>query len=82
MSDNERAVYLERHREARMRLELAEIAYEARQRAGLTQAELARRANTKQGTISGIENGTQNATIDTLNRIADALGMRVSLTPQ
>jgi len=52
------------------------VAYEiakAREAAKVTQGELARRIKTKQQTISRIEQGTENLTILTLNRIARAL---------
>jgi transcriptional regulator with XRE-family HTH domain len=51
---------------------------EAREAAGLTQAELAEKANTTQGTISRIENGEIVPRLDTLQRIADALGTSTS----
>jgi XRE family aerobic/anaerobic benzoate catabolism transcriptional regulator len=47
---------------------------EARQRAGLTQAELAQRAGLAQPAISLIEPGQANPTVQTLQQIADALG--------
>jgi transcriptional regulator with XRE-family HTH domain len=46
----------------------------ARQRAGLTQAELAQRAGLAQPAISLIEAGQANPTVQTLQQIADALG--------
>lgn len=47
---------------------------EARQRAGLTQVELAQRAGLAQPAISLIELGQANPTVQTLQQIADALG--------
>jgi transcriptional regulator with XRE-family HTH domain len=46
----------------------------ARQRAGLTQAELAHRAGLAQPAISLIEAGQANPTVQTLQQVADALG--------
>lgn len=45
----------------------------ARQRAGLTQAELAQRAGLGQPAISLIEAGQANPTVQTLQQLADAL---------
>lgn len=49
---------------------------QARKRAHLSQAELARRLRTKQQAVSRTESGEQNATVKLLCRIAKALGMR------
>lgn len=62
----------------------ARIAYvvtEARRRAGLSQMELASLTGIDQSDISKIERGVANPSINTLNRIAEALGteMIVSL---
>ncbi len=46
----------------------------ARQRAGLTQAELAQRASWAQPAISLVEAGQANPTVHTLQQLADALG--------
>lgn len=46
----------------------------ARQRTGLTQAELAQRAGLGQPAISLIEAGQANPTVQTLQQVADALG--------
>ena len=46
----------------------------ARQRAGLTQAELAQRAGLAQPAISLIEAGQANPTVQTIQQLADALG--------
>lgn len=55
----------------------------ARHRAGLTQAELARRAETSQPAIAMYEAGKRSPTLDTLQRILCAAGyeMRVRLEP-
>jgi transcriptional regulator with XRE-family HTH domain len=47
---------------------------EARQRARLSQVELAQRATLAQQVISLIEAGRANPTVQTLQRLADALG--------
>jgi len=46
---------------------------DARKQRGLTQAELATLLNTSQGAIGRIESGNQNLSLETINRIADAL---------
>ena len=46
---------------------------DARRRAGLTQAELARRAGTSQATISAYEHGRKEPSVETLGRLLAAL---------
>lgn len=46
-----------------------------RQELGLTQVELAARLGIGQANIYRIENGKQNVTVDTLCKLADALGI-------
>lgn len=52
---------------------------EARRRAGLTQAELARRAGTSQPTISAYESGRKQPSVDTFSRLLAATGSRLAL---
>lgn len=56
---------------------------DARTRAGLTQAELARRARTAQSAIAAYEAGQRQPTLPTLYRILEAAGfdLRARLTP-
>lgn len=61
------------------KLTTAYALYEAREKAGLTQAELAERANTTQATIARIERG-DNVSVDKLSSIARALGKRVRVS--
>ncbi|WP_054691818.1 helix-turn-helix domain-containing protein [Syntrophomonas palmitatica] len=51
---------------------------------GLTQQEVASRAGTTQSVIARIENGEQNISIKTLNKIAHALkaNVRIDLLPR
>jgi len=74
MSAAERAEYDAAATEAEARLQLAELVYQARISAGLSQSELARRAGTRQAVISAIENGAQAPGGVMLARIAHALG--------
>lgn len=50
----------------------------ARKSAGLTQPQLAEKAQCQQGSISRVERGEQGVSIDALIRIAQGLGMAVS----
>src|SRR3712207_788628 len=52
---------------------------QARERAGLTQEELARRLDTKKSAISRIENHAGDIRLSTLARYASALGHDLSL---
>jgi transcriptional regulator with XRE-family HTH domain len=59
---------------------VAEALTTARQRAGITQKELARRAGMAQQNVSRIESGTHaNITVETLRRLAAALGRSVEI---
>ena len=51
----------------------------ARRRAGLTQAELARRAGTSQPVISAYEHGRRDPSIETLRRLVRAAGAELEL---
>jgi transcriptional regulator with XRE-family HTH domain len=53
---------------------------EERLRAGLTQEQLAEKIGTKKTYISRIENGKSDVQLNTLFRIFEGLGRRVSLT--
>jgi DNA-binding XRE family transcriptional regulator len=59
---------------------LAQTLKEERLRAGLTQEQLAERIGTKKTYISRIENGKSDVQLNTLFRIFEGLGRRVSLT--
>ena len=56
---------------------IADLLLDARIRAGLTQAELAKRAGTTQARISGMESGEANTKLETLMRIGEALGPHI-----
>lgn len=59
---------------------LAETLKEERLKAGLTQQQLAERIGTKKTYISRLENGKADVQLNTLFRIFEGLGRRVSLT--
>lgn len=52
---------------------------QARLRLGLTQAELAKRANVSQQQIAKLENPDSNPTLGTLEEVARALGVRIDV---
>lgn len=56
----------------------AELVRQARRVAGLTQRELARRAETAQSVIARIETGLTSPTISTLNRLLAAAGFELN----
>ncbi len=53
---------------------------QAREAAGLTQEELARRLKTKKTAISRIENHAEDIKLSTLERVAAALGRRLQIS--
>jgi transcriptional regulator with XRE-family HTH domain len=53
----------------------------ARERAGLTQALLARRTGTSQATISAYESGRKEPSVATLDRLLAATGSRLAVVP-
>jgi len=54
---------------------VSQMIREARNKAGLTQAELAERLGVSRATVNGYEIGNQNLTIGTLQKIATALNI-------
>lgn len=52
-----------------------------RERAGLSQAELARRAGTSQATVSAYESGRKHPSVDTFARLLAAVGARLTVEP-
>lgn len=76
------AEYAEGLREAEQAFELAELVYNARKDAGLTQSELAKLIGSRQSVISEIEGGGQTPSFKMLERIAYATGthLRVALS--
>ncbi len=60
--------------------ELIQALIEARNRAGLTQAELAERMKTTQSVIARLEGGRSTPTWSTLRRYAEATGSRLRVS--
>lgn len=79
MSDAERAEYEQAYAEARLAAEVGERIRMAREAAGVSQRELARRMSTSQAAIVRLEAGGVGATLTTLQRAAAALGLEVSV---
>jgi ribosome-binding protein aMBF1 (putative translation factor) len=79
MTPDERARFDAALEEEEARLRIAEIVYQARSAAGLTQTALAERVGTRQSVISAIENGSQMPTIPTLRRIARAVDRQLNI---
>lgn len=69
-SDSARAARADEARISQFR----ELVYRLRTEAGLTQAELARRMGTTQSAIARIEGGGARPTLETLERLATAVG--------
>ena|SRR5690349_10366602 len=66
--------------EARVNAAVAQLIYEARNKAGLSQAELAERIGTKQSVISRLEDADyEGHSLSMLHRIAAALGQCVEI---
>ncbi len=60
--------------------ELARALIEARTRAGLTQAQLARRMKTTQSAVARLEGGRVRPSTKTLENVARATGTRLKIT--
>ncbi|MPZ88150.1 MAG: helix-turn-helix domain-containing protein [Nitriliruptorales bacterium] len=66
--------------QARLRHDLAQLVYDLRTSAGLTQAELARRMGTTQSAIARLEGAGTNPSAELLQRLGNAVGARLILT--
>jgi ribosome-binding protein aMBF1 (putative translation factor) len=67
----------EAYRNARDAFELAERVRLAREKLGITQAELADRIGSTQPAVARLEAGGVSPSLDTLRKIADALGFEL-----
>lgn len=74
-----RGEYLALAPEVRAELDAAELVYEARTAAGLTQIELVSRMGIRQGYVSAVERGERTPTVSTLAKVAAATGRRLEL---
>jgi ribosome-binding protein aMBF1 (putative translation factor) len=80
LTPEDRATFDEAYETAGLAMDLAETVYRAREAAGLTQTELARRMGTTQSAIAAIEAGARTPTVDLLERLARACGRRLTIT--
>ncbi len=67
------------YEEEKQKLNLGFQIFRAREKAGLTQSELAKRISTKQSNISRLEEGNYNFTVAMLDKIAAALNVEVEI---
>jgi ribosome-binding protein aMBF1 (putative translation factor) len=79
MTEEERVEYDRAYAGARLAAEVGQRIHDAREAAGLSQRELARRMGTSQAAIDRLESGGVGATITTLQWVATALGLEVSV---
>jgi ribosome-binding protein aMBF1 (putative translation factor) len=79
MTIEERKEYDQAYAEAQLAAEVGERIHAAREAAGLTQRELARRMGTSQAAIDRLESGGVGATLTTLQGVATALGLEVNV---
>jgi ribosome-binding protein aMBF1 (putative translation factor) len=70
----------EAHRQAQVRFELAEAVRLRREELGWSQRQLAERAGMTQPGVARFEAGGTTPTIPLLERLADALGLRLTVT--
>lgn len=63
-----------------LRSDVAQIFKKKRLEEGITQTELAKKAHTDQKAISRIESGTTSVGVDLLQKVANALGTKISIT--
>ena len=61
------------------RLEVALLIAEMRKRKKISQVQLAKAIDTNQSAVVRIESGSENITIDTLSRVADALKKKLRI---
>ncbi|QUD83366.1 helix-turn-helix transcriptional regulator [Gordonia polyisoprenivorans] len=80
LSPDDRKVFDEAYATAGLAMDLAETVYQARQAAGLSQAQLAERMGSTQSSIAAIESGARTPTVDLLERLARACGQRLTIT--
>lgn len=62
--------------------DLAQLVYDLRKQAGLTQTQLAQRMGTTQSVIARLESGGHNPNLSLVNRVAHALGARIRLVAE
>ena len=79
MSAQERAIFDETYEATRLALDVGEKVRDAREAAGLSQRELAARMGTSQAAVARLEAGGVGATLTTLQKVAAALDLKITL---
>jgi ribosome-binding protein aMBF1 (putative translation factor) len=79
MSDEERAEFDEAYEASRLAIEVGEKVRDAREAAGLSQRDLAARMGTSQAAVARLEAGGVGATLTTLQKVASALDLTISV---
>ncbi len=69
--------FAENYEKGYMEFKLGVLLKHAREEAGLTQEEMARKLNTKKSAISRIENQAEKVTLSTLAKYANAIGKKI-----
>lgn len=72
-------VFAEGYEEGYEQFKIGAVLKQARETAGLTQEELARKLKTKKTAISRIENHADDIKLSTLEKVAHALGRRLEV---
>jgi len=67
------------YREETMRLKLALAIKKAREAKHMTQTAVAKRASMPQSVVARLESGEHSVSVDTLGRVANALGAQIAL---
>jgi ribosome-binding protein aMBF1 (putative translation factor) len=80
MTETERAEYNAAYAEADLAGRFAELVYDLREEAGLTQTQLAKLMHTTQSSIARIEGGAHTPTIALLDKLGKALGQPITLS--
>lgn len=79
MSPADRATFDATARATRLAIDVGDKVREAREAAGLSQRELASRMTTSQAAVARLEAGGVGATLTTLQRVATALNLTVTI---
>jgi ribosome-binding protein aMBF1 (putative translation factor) len=79
MTPDERATFDETYEVTRLALDVGEKVRDAREAAGMSQRELAARMGTSQAAVARLEAGGVCATLTTLQRMAAALDLKVTV---
>lgn len=79
MTADERTTFDETYEATRLALDVGDKVRDARESAGLSQRELAARMGTSQAAVARLEAGGVGATLTTLQRMAAALDLKVTV---